>query len=221
MVFWVGHFQYGRGMTDVILYGVAPSSYVRTARMTCVEKGISHELVSQNPNSPEQLAVHPFGKMPAMKHGERTFYETSAICRYIDQAFEGPSLVPSDPVEAAIMEQWISVVNSYLYRHLIAKYALKYIFASMRGAEPDRAAIEAGVEKMAAGVKLIDEGYEGKDWLAGGALSLADLFVIPLVSTISMFPEGKEALSGCGNAARMLGAASKRASFAEAHKGLG
>ena len=31
-------------MTNVKLYGPAPSSYVRTARMTLVEKGVDYDL---------------------------------------------------------------------------------------------------------------------------------------------------------------------------------
>ena len=31
-----------------------------------------------------------------MRHGDFTLYETTAICRYVDGAFQGPALQPAD-----------------------------------------------------------------------------------------------------------------------------
>lgn len=208
-------------MNTVKLYGAPPSSYVRTARMTCVEKGAEHELVVQNPQSPEQKAMHPFGKMPAMTHGDVTLFETSAICRYIDQAFDGPALTPSGATDAAVMEQWISVINCYLYGSMIKNYSLVYIFAGFKGQEPDREKITAGVPAMAEGLQMLDKGYDGKDWLAGDAMSLADLFVAPVVQTVNMFPEGQEAMASCANVKRVFEVMSARDSYKAAHAQLG
>ena len=57
-------------MTDVKLYGFPQSTYVRTARLACEEKGVAYEIVPSQPDSSENLAVHPFGKVPAMSHGD-------------------------------------------------------------------------------------------------------------------------------------------------------
>jgi glutathione S-transferase len=84
-------------MADLILYGFPQSNYVRAARMACVEKGVPHTLEPAGPHSPAILEMNPFGKMPAMRHGDFTLYETSAIMRYIDDAFAGPRLTPADP----------------------------------------------------------------------------------------------------------------------------
>ena len=37
---------------------------------------------------PEHLALHPFNRVPILRHGDFTVYETSAIASYIDEAFE-------------------------------------------------------------------------------------------------------------------------------------
>ena len=40
---------------------------------------------------------HPFGRIPAFEHDGFRLYETGAIARYVDEAFEGPALQPKDP----------------------------------------------------------------------------------------------------------------------------
>jgi hypothetical protein len=76
------------------------------------EKGIDYEVVDASPHSPEVNAIHPFGKLPVMRHGAFTLCESKAIATYLDRGFPGPALMPSDPREAALAEQWISLVNT-------------------------------------------------------------------------------------------------------------
>ncbi len=57
-------------MATVEILGFAPSTYTRVARMACEEKGVSYELKPLQPHSPEVLAIHPFGKIPALRHGD-------------------------------------------------------------------------------------------------------------------------------------------------------
>ena len=98
-------------MADVKLYGFPQSSYVRTVRLVLEEKAVAYELVPVSFGSDELLAVQPFGKIPAFAHGDFRLYETSAICRYVDETFDGLALTPNDARGRARMEQWISAIN--------------------------------------------------------------------------------------------------------------
>src|ERR1700733_2563568 len=91
-------------VTTPEIIGVPGSIFVRTARIACVEKGVAYTLTPVRPHSPEASAIHPFGKIPAFRHGELTLCESRAICCYLDMAFPGPPLVPRDPVGAAVCE---------------------------------------------------------------------------------------------------------------------
>ena len=87
-------------MADIKIYGVPPSSFTRTVRLACHEKGIDYELV---PMFPGQLgALNPFQKIPAIAHGDMTLYESTAILRYLDRTFPGPRLWPENPRPGAI-----------------------------------------------------------------------------------------------------------------------
>lgn len=207
-------------MSTFVILGAAPSSYVRTARMVCIEKGVEHALEPLELGSPSHLALHPWGKMPVLRHGEVQLIETSAIARYVDEVGPGPSLLPSTAAGRAVMEQWISVINCYLYDSIVRRYALEYILPTFRNAEPDRAAIAAGVPAMQRDLARLDAAYAGRSFLAGEALSLADLFVAPIVQTASMFPEGKAALAGAANLSRAYAALEQRPSFVQVHAGL-
>ena len=48
-------------------------------------------------DAPELRAIHPFGKMPVLRHGDVELCESKAIATYLDRSFPGPSIFPSDP----------------------------------------------------------------------------------------------------------------------------
>ena len=78
-----------------ILHGPGYSTYVRTARLAFEEKGVDYDLdhfdfMDGFPD--EHLARHPFGRVPTLTHGDFALYETVAICRYVDEGFDGPPL---------------------------------------------------------------------------------------------------------------------------------
>src|SRR5580692_6258361 len=99
-------------MAELEIIGAPQSNFVRTVRMACAEKSVPYTLNGVFPHAPEVDAIHPFGKIPVMRHGEVALAETKAICSYVDLAFEGPHLIPRDPVGAARTEQWISLINT-------------------------------------------------------------------------------------------------------------
>ena len=81
-------------MATLEIIGAPQSNFVRTARIACMEKGLPYTLAPARSHSPDVDAIHPFGKIPAMRHGDLSLYETKAICSYIDLAFGGPPLIP-------------------------------------------------------------------------------------------------------------------------------
>ena len=175
-------------MTDVVLYGNAVSTFVRTARMACVEKGVSYDLQPLEFGSEAHLAIHSFGKMPAMRHGDFTLFETSAITRYIDDRFPGPRLQPDDPRERALMNQWISATNHYFYADVIVRYLLQYFFPKGPDGTPDREAIDAALPDVRHHLGVLDKALDDKEFLVGDRITLADLFLAPILSYLVKAP---------------------------------
>jgi glutathione S-transferase len=196
------------------LLGDARSTYVRTVRMALAEKGVAYTLQPCAPHSPEILAMHPFGRIPALSDGEITLFETSAIVRYLDECFgPGPQLLPGGILARAICEQWVSAVNAYLYDTMVRRYVLQYLFPRGADGQPDRGVIDGALREMPAQLAALDKAYGAGDWLAGGALSMADLFVAPILAGVERMPEGPTLLSAVPNVRRAQAALRRRESF--------
>lgn len=208
-------------MSQLVLFGTPTASYVRTARMVCYEKGLDHALEPLELGGEAHRKLHPWTKMPVLRHDDLALFETSAIVRYLDETAPGGStLIPVTASARAVMEQGISAINAYLYDTLIGNYALPHILPRFRGAEPDLQKIAAGIPPMQRDVALLDALYAGRPWLAGDTLSLADFFVAPIIQTISMFPEGAAAVAAAASVTRAHAAIEQRDSYRKAHAGL-
>jgi glutathione S-transferase len=205
----------GRIVAPVLL-GDYRSPYVRSARIGFEEKGIAYALETTRPQSPEMLAVNPFGKMPALRCGELTLYETSAILRYLDETFPGPALMPSDPAARAKVEQWISALNCYGYPAMSRDYVLQYVFPSGPDGKPNRATIEAALPRIRKVFAALDAALGPRDVLVGDAPSLADILMTPMVANAGAMPEGKEMLASFPNLRRANEKFTARESFIRA-----
>ncbi len=202
-------------MATLEIIGAPQSNFVRTARMACVEKGVPYTLSPAPPHAPEVQAVHPLGKIPAMRHGDVTLGETKAICTYIDMAFDGPPLMPRDAAGAARIEQWISMVNTGFDPVLVRQYLRAYFFSGLPDGAPDRAQIDAALPKMRDMFALLDRELGARPYLAGNEFSLADAFLLPIMHYMRQMPESGEMVTASPNVAAWFDRVSARPSAKE------
>ena len=177
-------------MSELVLYGFAGASYPWTTILTCAEKGVPYRLEQANIKSPEYREERqPYAKMPAMQHGDFKLFEASAIARYIDTAFDGPALQPSDPQALAKMEQWVSVIKSYVYADVVPGMILQYLFPQGADGKPDREALDASAKTVRYHLTVLEKGIDAAPYVVGDRLTLADIFVGPLVHYLDSLPE--------------------------------
>lgn len=83
----------------MILYGSSLSPYVRKVLGYAGEKGIELDLQPTGfPNqTPEYLEASPFKKMPALRDGDFTLADSSAIIHYLEAKFPEPVMIPAEP----------------------------------------------------------------------------------------------------------------------------
>lgn len=206
-------------MSHVVLHGAAGSTYVRTARLALEEKGVAYELRPLKFKTAEHLAMHPWGKMPVLTHGDLVLFESAAICRYVDEAFAGPSLQPADAAGRARMMQWISVINAYVYEPVVRGLYFPARAAAKAGHPLDEAAASEALDKARHALSVLEHAHEEGTWLVGGQLSLADLFLGPLVVLAEHIELTARLLDDRPRLARAIGALQARPSWAATEPG--
>jgi glutathione S-transferase len=117
---------------DVTLYAFPPSHCSQKVRLALAEKHVAYtnrfvdiEMRLQN-LEPGYLRLNPRGVVPTLVHGGRVVTDSAKIIRYIDDAFDGPSLSPQDETEREHMDEWINLQDRLRIRELT--------FGTMKGA---------------------------------------------------------------------------------------
>lgn len=182
-------------MPRLEIIGVAFSNYVWTCRIAAAKKGVPCEHVDVWPHTDLPKAIHPLGKVPVMRHGEVTLAESRAICLYMDRVFDGPSLLPAEPLAAARVEQWISIVNTAVDPVCMRQYVLGYVVPRTPDKSPDRPRIDGALPAMRRLLGVLDAAV-ADGGLGGPDFSLADAFALPITYFVGRFPEGAEMLAG-------------------------
>jgi glutathione S-transferase len=184
-------------MTEAILYGVAASPYARSARLGLEEKGVNYDFVDiglagikQQPH----LSRQPFGRIPAFEHKGFPLYETQAILRYVDAVFPGAPLQPTDPRQAARMNQIVGIVDAYMFLDVSFGISYQRLMAVRHGKTPDEARIRESLPKARVCIEALDKLKGDNRFMAGDALSLADLMVAPHYFYFSLTPKGRDIL---------------------------
>jgi glutathione S-transferase len=178
-------------MPELQIIGAPQSNYVWVTRIACHEKGVPYTLLPVMPHTPEIDAIHPLGKIPAMRHGDVILAESRAICFYIDHAFDGPPLAPRFPVEGAQTEQWISIVNTHFDALVARPYVGAYYFPSASDGSPNRSVIEPLLPKLEAQFAMLDRAVAKTGHLVGSSFTLADMNVLPMLFYLHHLPESR------------------------------
>ncbi len=135
---------------DVTLFGAAYSVYVRIVRLTLEEKGVPYRLVevdvfAKDGPTADYLERQPFGHIPAFEHDGFRLFETAAITRYIDEAFDGPTLMPQDAKMRARVNQITGLLDSYAYRAMVWDVFVERVDLPQEGGVSDEEKIAAGL----------------------------------------------------------------------------
>jgi glutathione S-transferase len=202
-------------MLELELIGVPQSNYVWTCRIALGEKDVAYKFTPERPHSPAVDAIHPFGKIPVMRHSDVALCESKAIATYIDRQFPGKSLIPRSAAGGALCEQWISLINREIDPLLIREYLLGYFVGGRTGGQPDRGKIDAALPKMPRHFELLDRAVGKTGFLCGDNFSLADCFLVPILFYMSRQPESKAMMDERRNLNAYLANSLKRKSVAE------
>jgi glutathione S-transferase len=165
---------------DVKLYGNPMSTCTRKVLMTLAELNATAELQTIDIGSGEHkkqphLSRQPFGQIPALDDDGFQFFESRAICRYINEKLDG-KLIPKDIKARALMEEFISIETSNFTPH-----AMKFIYHYMFHREQDPKALEAAGKGLETAFAVLDAQLAKHKFLAGDEMSIADICYMPYI----------------------------------------
>jgi glutathione S-transferase len=202
-------------MSKLQIFGTSLSNFVRTARMAAHEKDVPYELIEVAPRSDPAREIHPGGMIPVMRHGDRTLFESRAITRYIDEAFEGPPLMPRDPWAAAQAEQWLAYCATSVDKAVIRELVHAYFFSRKPDKSPDREVIDRASKRIERQFATLGKAVEQSGYLSGDSFGLADMYAMPIISQSRVTPEGKAAMAASPSLLAYYEKHKARPSFAE------
>ena len=180
-------------------------------RMALEEKGVPWtsryiDLFKFDQMQPEYLAINPKGVVPTLVHDGMPVRESSVINEYIDAAFVGPSLTPSDPLGAARMREFVclcdegfaAIVKLTMVKYLLPKLRNRWSDDELRKqaerrptrfyrdvhsrgvrgeiTEQELAAARATIEEL---LDHLERTLTPGPWIVGGQFTLADISIAP------------------------------------------
>jgi glutathione S-transferase len=186
-------------MAGIELFGLERSVYTRIARLVLEEKGVTYTLHEVEIFGPDGVSEahrrrHPFGRIPVLRHGDFELYETAAITRYVDEAFDGPALQPSEPMQRARMNQIIGLLDAYAYQPMVWGVFVQRVRLPLQGQATDEAKIAQSLERSQLCLAALTALAAFEPFLVSRSISLADLHAAPMLRYLSLAPEGKALL---------------------------
>jgi len=167
------------------LYWGSGSPFAWRALLTLEVKRLQYEsklleFSKEDHKSPGYLKLNPRGKVPTLKDGVFTLYESLAIMAYLDRKYPDPSLFGRSPEETGLIWRAISEAESYLVGPG-SKVAMPIFFG--KGLEK-RDEIRAAAATIREELTRVDTALNHSDWLVGSRVSAADIALFPLIQLI-------------------------------------
>lgn len=172
------------------MWGRTTSSNVQKVLWCCTELGIDFERVDLGGpfggnQDPEYLALNPNGLVPTIRDGDLVLWESNTICRYLAATHQGERLYPAAPGSRAMVERWM---DWQLSTAAPPMGALLFGLIRTKPEARDQAAIEGARRRALAAWTIVEDALEGRPYLAGPELTLAEIVLGTLVYRWHAFP---------------------------------
>ena len=140
------------------------------------------DVMAGEARTPEHLAIHPLGAVPALRIEDAPLIESLAICLYVADLAPSGGLAPApDHPDRAALLQWMVYASATLEPALAAPFVRSLAVApedwSSVSTAAERDAFARVVAPLAAGLErghLVGEGFSAADVCVGARLYWAD-----------------------------------------------
>jgi glutathione S-transferase len=172
-------------MARIRVYGDSISGNCLKVKWTLDYLGIAHDwietgVLTGETRTPDFLALNSAGQVPlVLLEDGRPLAQSNAILLHFA---EGSALIPGDRYDRAKMLEWLFWEQ---YSHepyvAVARFQVRYLGRSAADLAPGL------IDRAYGALKRLDEALDGRDFLVGDAVTLAD---ICLIAYSRMAPDG-------------------------------
>jgi glutathione S-transferase len=165
----------------------APRTRASRPRWLLEELGIPYQLVKldlskQENQTPEFLAVSPLGELPALVDGDVTLLEPAAICLYLADRFPEKQLAPlPGSAERGAYLQWLLFAEVTLQPIVLRFHERAQLPEEQNSAARVREVLARDHARLSAVLDVIDAEVAGRDFLAAGQFTAADLVMAAIL----------------------------------------
>ncbi|MEW6981670.1 glutathione S-transferase family protein [Colwelliaceae bacterium 6471] len=181
---------------NVHIYGPSFSNFVRSVMLICEERNIGYTTGFElNGNKiafqgDEHLALHPYGKLPLLFHGDFVLGETSSICRYLEKHFPQDNDAKLTIQQQAKSDEFCAITSIYLDKAIVRDYLLEFVFPKGEGGEIRLDVAKNAQQEVHKALAVIENELANADLLNKKYLSITDALVAPMLHYLSTLPTG-------------------------------
>ena len=199
------------------LYHNNMSVCAQKVRIVLAEKGLNAKethlnLRAGDQQDPGYMKLNPKSYVPTLVNENDVVIESNVICAYLDEVFQEPPLMPSDPLGRAKARIWmrqtderihtacVVLSNTIAFRHQWLARPEEELRETIRKTpdfeirERRRDIIENGTSSVrfksaamaySSLAKEMDEALATSHWLAGDEITLADIALYPYINRVA------------------------------------
>jgi glutathione S-transferase len=160
--------------------------FCRKVRIVLHEKEEQPELEAVEPwHHQRELAVlNPAAEVPVLEDGGRVVCDSWAICEYLDETRPEPGLLGRSLMERAEIRRLVAWFDTKFTREVTDLLWGEKLIKRVKGNAPNSAAVRNGLVNIHAHLDYIGFLFDRRNWLAGEALSLADIAAAAQLSVL-------------------------------------
>jgi len=173
----------------MIVYGASLSPFVRKVLIAAAEKGIVIDNRPANPRTSDDadfVQASPFRKIPALKDGDYTLCDSTAIIAYMEAKHPQPALIPAD-ARARGKAVWFEELADTILAPANTKIFFNRIIGPRFLNIPcnEAEAMEAQTSMLPPLYAYLEGAIPASGFLVGDSISIADIAVTSMIVNLT------------------------------------